>query len=139
MYRDKKIQANGKFGFIRKDTGWATNCPDIGSLLTKTCDGKREHVSLENGVAARAAFYCIGLVRAVLRGLAKACRRNEASQVALDFGYTCKPCAPGKSSGGITEDIRSLLPIITRIMSLKNQDVRSVNLPDHNPRNTVAR
>ncbi|MDP7560817.1 MAG: hypothetical protein QF745_09785, partial [Planctomycetota bacterium] len=100
MYQDKKIQANGKFGFIRKDTGWATNCPDIGSLLTKTCDGKHEHVSLENGVTARAAFYCIGLVRAVLRGLAKACRRNEASQVALDFGYTCHPCAPGKSSGG---------------------------------------
>ncbi len=48
MYQGKEIQANGKYGYIRNDTGWATNCPDIGSLLTKTCNGKHEHVSLEN-------------------------------------------------------------------------------------------
>ena len=29
MYQDKEIQANGKYGYIRNDTGWATNCPDI--------------------------------------------------------------------------------------------------------------
>ncbi len=55
MYQDKGIQANGKTGFIRKDTGWVTNCLDIGALPAKTCDGKREHVSLENGVSAKAA------------------------------------------------------------------------------------
>ncbi len=108
MYQDKPTSANGKTGFVRKGAGWATNCPDIGYLLTRTCDGKREHVSLENGVSAQAAVYSVGIVRAVLKGLAKACRRNESSQVALEFGalghpnksMTCQPCAPGKSSAG---------------------------------------
>ncbi len=107
-------------------------------LLTKTRDGKHEHVRLENGVTARAVFYCIGIARAVLRGLAKACKRNEASQLALDFGYTCKPCAPGKSSGGTIANIQSLPQTTTQIMNQKSLDVRYVNSLDHNPKSMAA-
>lgn len=62
-------------GFVRKETGWVTNCPAIAEVLEGVCsnyDGSRpwhRHIHLIGGLAKAAQVYPPKLVAAVLKAL----------------------------------------------------------------------
>ena len=64
-------------GYIRKETGWMTNCPELAAILEGVCsnvDGSREwhrHIHLKDGRTHRARVYPPELVAAVLKGIKK--------------------------------------------------------------------
>jgi len=72
----KSKDAGGE-GYVRKETGWLTNCPALAKVLSGVCDnfkpGKdwHRHVQLVGGRAAAAAEYPPRLVAAVLKALKK--------------------------------------------------------------------
>ncbi len=68
--RDKLVKGN--IGFIKKPTGWATNCPELGEELSKRCDGSHNHIKTFAGQVKQAEIYSPTLVRAVLRGVSRA-------------------------------------------------------------------
>ena len=66
VYQPEPIFANGEWGHVRKSTGWATNCPEIGRRLSKRCKGDHYHVKTEGGVIKSAEVYNKRLVAAIL-------------------------------------------------------------------------
>ncbi len=60
-------------GFVRKETGWMTNCGALATLLEGECSNQtgkapwHRHVHLIGGLARQAAIYPPKLVKAVLR------------------------------------------------------------------------
>ena len=51
-----KLQT-GVVGFIKKPTGWATNCPEIGKELSARCDGSHDHIKTLAGQVKHAEIY----------------------------------------------------------------------------------
>ena len=43
--------------FVKKPTGFMTNAPEIGKILSQECEGKHRHVHLLNGRAKKAEVY----------------------------------------------------------------------------------
>ena len=86
VYQPEPILAHGEWGYIRKSTGWATNCPEIGRRLSKRCKGDHYHVNTEGGVITNAKFYSKRLVSTILGGLSKTLRgfKNSYSRLKKD-------------------------------------------------------
>ncbi len=83
VYQPEPILAHGEWGYIRKSTGWATNCPEIGRRLSKRCKGDHYHVNTEGGVITNAKFYSKRLVSAILGGFFKTLRGFKKSHSLL--------------------------------------------------------
>jgi len=71
----KAEDANG-VGYVRKETEWLTNCPELAKVLEGVCSNNEgrtwhRHVHLVGGRAAAAAEYPPKLVAAVLKALRK--------------------------------------------------------------------
>ena len=88
VYQPEPIFAHGEWGFIRKATGWATNCPEIGKRLSKRCKGDHYHVNTEGGVITNAKFYSKRLVSTILGGLATTLRGFKRSYSCLKKNST---------------------------------------------------
>ena len=52
-----------------KPTKFLTNAPQLANMLRKTCDRSHAHQQLVGGRCMDAAFYPLGLVRAIVRGM----------------------------------------------------------------------
>ena len=63
--------ARGSAGHVLKATGWRTNSPYILQELAVLCDKTHVHVSLQNGLARRAAIWPHTLCLSILRGFRK--------------------------------------------------------------------
>ena len=56
VYQPNPYHINKEWGYVKKPTGWATGCPEIGKRLSKRCPGGRRHVSL-GGATKKAEIY----------------------------------------------------------------------------------
>ena len=57
------------WAWVRKPTGWLTNCEEIGDELGRRCPGGHDHLSLMQGNAKQAEEYSAAVCLAILRGL----------------------------------------------------------------------
>ena len=77
MAIDEPDEASEVPSYVRKETGWITNCKELADLLQGECENKytgqvwHRHVSLENGRARKAQVYPPNLVYAILKTLKK--------------------------------------------------------------------
>jgi hypothetical protein len=69
----KATDRNGRIGYVKKETGWMTNSPELADALEGYCECMSEsgevpyrHVHLVGGLAAAAATYPPKLVKAIL-------------------------------------------------------------------------
>ena len=52
-----------------KPTCFITNSTQMAGMLQKRCDRQHEHQALVGGRCAAAAFYLLGLIRAIIKGI----------------------------------------------------------------------
>ena len=76
-YQDGATNVGPQSGYIRNDTGWLTNCLEIGKAQSKRSPGDHSRLSLEGGLPTISAFYSRGICRAVVKGLVKAAKQND--------------------------------------------------------------
>ena len=70
-------------GYVRKDTCWLTNSPEMAKCIEGKCEGGHRHVHLINGRARAAQTYPPKLVSAILDGIRRELRvRGELSTLA---------------------------------------------------------
>jgi hypothetical protein len=70
-------------GYVRKDTCWLTNSPEMAKCIEGKCEGGHRHVHLINGRARAAQTYPPKLVSAILNGIRRELRvRGELSTLA---------------------------------------------------------
>ena len=60
---------SGEWMAAKKPTRFATNSPCMASRLSTRCDRQHQHQPLMSGRAAAAAFYPLGLITEILRGM----------------------------------------------------------------------
>ena len=83
-------------GYVRKETQWVTNSPELAKTIEGKCDGSHRHVHLINGRARYAQVYPPKLVSAILRGIKRELRNlGELSMVAEMTGG---PAPDGESN-----------------------------------------
>ena len=64
-------------GFVRKETMYLTNSPELARVLSGECNGKHRHVHLVNGRARQAQVYPPRMVTAILRAVRKELEFHE--------------------------------------------------------------
>lgn len=80
-------------GFVRKETMYLTNSPELAKVLSGECNGTHRHVHLVNGRARQAQVYPPRMVTAILRAVRKELQfRGEFNELATDaFGVGPSP------------------------------------------------
>ena len=86
-------------GFVRKETVFLTNSPELAKVLTGKCVGHHRHVHLMNGRARKAQVYPPRMVTAILRAVREELRlRGEFNELTSEvFGV-------GPSPDGVSSD-----------------------------------
>ena len=96
-------------GFVKKETRWVTNSPEVAKIIEGKCSGSHRHVHLVNGRARHAQVYPPKLVSAILKGIRNELRKaGELNEL--------KEATSGPSPDGISNDpTEELQPIFEEV------------------------